>query len=461
MGKTETEAELTPINTEWTLCLTAFDVSSLPVSQRIIGNLLIRNLSKSLMGLHYRVRPSVENTYYQDTAWIRSLETAGKSLAAKRNERDLLIYKGYPDWRYNNEVKTINAAIITLEEAYRKAEEALIQVTPAPVFKLTTENIGGNFPAPPAAGTEYRFCTGQKADAFVSGEISEFHGRIFLLLRMYTLYTRSFEYEDSFIFSADDIGMIEEEMTGRMMAAISGAPSSAISVKADPAEAVILIRESFAAQGDTGIMEYPPGSADVAVFAEGYTGGAVSVDLEPGELTELQFTLKPVPTTPFDIIFPGYNGTPVYQGALYLGNAPLSVSAPRNQFEYIHAETPGGDTAAVIFRAGHTGNVISLPIAIPSVDDPTPLGTARRKYYGAWGRFWIALPVAIIISGIATSYKNAYLYQEDPAMGEKYQIYNAVSIGAWAAFGVITAESLYRIFRYTRTASKSVPVMAK
>jgi hypothetical protein len=459
-GKTEEEVK-EELNLQWVLCITSLDVSSLPPAQRIVGDILIRNLVDSIMDVHHRSRLSGEYGYYKDLAWVRSLEDAGKKLAAKRSERDLLIYKGYPEWRYKHELKTFEGTIKTLEEEYKEAEEAVMAVAREPVFQLTEENAGGTFPLPPAAGAEYYYCVNKKADAFVSGEVSEFHGRIFLRIRMYTLYTRSFEYEDSFIFSTDDMGLIGEEMAGRLMAAVSGAPPAGLSVKTDPENAVILVKESYAGQGDTGIREYPPGPVDVAVFADGYNGAVASVDLTEGELTEMEFKLQPIPKTRFDIDVPSHRNASVYQGSLYLGEAPLTIEAPVNQFEYIQAETPAGDTGAVVFRAGQTENVITLPISMPAGGDPKPLGTARRKFYGAWTGFWIILPAAFMLSGFTSTYKNAYTYAGYPEVGKTYDTLNAVSTGFWVGFGTVAAYSIYRMIRYGYTASKSVPRVVK
>jgi hypothetical protein len=459
-GKAE-EAPAEPLNPKWTLSITAFDVSALPSAQRVAGDILIRSLVSSLGSLHHRVRVSDEYSYYKDLAYIRALEDAGKKLAAKRTERDMLAYKGYPDWRYRSEVKTIDAAIKTLEEEYKKAEEAVINIAAEPEFTLTEENVQGTFPPAPAVGAEYQYCVSKKADAFVAGEVSEFHGRLYVNIRMYTLYTRSFEYEDTYIFSTDDLLMTEEEMAGRLIAAISGASPAAVSVKAEPGEAVILVRETFAGQGSAGVREHAPGPLDVAVFADGYAPMGTSVDLAMGELIDMEFRLHPTPETSFEIDFPSHEGALVYQGSLYMGRSPLTITAPLNQFEYIHAETSLGDTSAVVFRAGQTGNVITMPNVIPRGIDPKPLGTARRRLYGGWTAFWIVLPAAFMASGFAATYKNAYAYAGNSEVGATANAWNSVSTGLWIGFGGVAAYSLYRMIRYGRTASREAPRMAR
>jgi hypothetical protein len=459
-GKAE-ETASEPLNPQWTVSITAFDVSALNPAQRVVGDLLIRSLVSSLDALQYRVRVSEEHAYYKDLAYIRALEDAGKRLAAKRTERDMLAYKGYPDWRYRNEVKTLDAAIKTLTEDYQKAEEAVINVAAEPAFALTDENLQGTFPPAPAAGAEYQYCVSKKADAFVAGELSEFHDRLYVKIRLYTLYARSFEYEDTYIFSTDDLIMAEEEMAGRLIAAISGASPAAVSVKAEPSDAVILVRESFAGQGSTGVREHAPGPLDVAVFAEGHEPMGASVDLAMGELLDLEFTLRPTPETAFDIEFPSHDGSLVYQGSLYKGRSPLTITAPLNQFEYIHAETPGGDSSSVVFRAGQTGKVITLPEVIPRGRDSKPLATARRKLYGGWTAFWIVLPAAFMVSGFAATYTNAYAYAGDPGVGAAADAWNRVSTGFWIGFGGAAAYSLYRMIRYGRAASRDAPRTAQ
>jgi hypothetical protein len=66
-----------------------------------------------------------------------------------------------------------------------------------------------------------------------------------------------------------------------------------------------------------------------------------------------------------------------------------------------------------------------------------------------------------MVSGIATTYQNAYTFAGDPEMGKTYTTMNAVSTGAWVVFGTAAAYSIYRMIRYGHTASKSVPRTVK
>jgi hypothetical protein len=458
-GKTQSGTETesgSPHNAEWVLCITGFDVSELSPSLRVIGDILTRNLVVSLSNMNRHIRVSGEYTYYYQYTRTTSLTAAGKSLEAKRAERDQLLFKGGSDWQYRNQLKTLDSEIKALEEKYSKTETDPLNIADDPAFKLTEENKNGTFPAPPQAGGEYFFCRTQNVDAYVEGKFSEFHGRVYLNIKLYTLHTRSFVYEDELLFSTEDTNQAVEELSGRLVAAVSGAPPAAISVKADNEDAVILLKNSFAGRGETGVLEYPPETVDVTVFAGAHRPETAQVELQSGELTELEFNLYPLPQAPFDIDVDAA-GSSVYQGALYVGESPLTLGAPLNNYEYFHAETPRGAAGAVIFRAGQLENPVYIQTRPVPGPDAKPLGKARRQYYGAWLRFWIALPLAVLMNGLTGSYQDAYQLYGNSVFQDNYRIYNGIRIGIWVAFGAVAVDSLIRIFRYTYTASRSIP----
>jgi hypothetical protein len=459
-GKKETEVKREPLNPEWILSITNFDVTELPAAQKLVGDVLTRNLVVALNKLSKHIRVSEEYTYYYDYARAASLTAAGKNLEAQRAARDLLLFKGDSEWQYQTQLKTSDTTVGDLEEKYRKAETEQLEIVVEPVFKLTEGNISGTFLDPPAEGGEYLFCKNQKVDAYLVGKVAEFHGRIYLHIKLYTLYTRSFVYEDELFFSTEDTNHVVDEISGRLAAAVSGVPPAALVVKTDNEDAIILLKNSFIGRGETGILEHPPESVDITVFANTYQPETVTLDLLSGEMAELQFNLQPLPRTSFDIEV-DEEGSSLYQGALYVGRSPLTFQSPLNRFEYFHAETPRNSSAAVIFRAGQIGNPIYMetnPITDP---EAKPLNKARRQYYNAWARFWISLPAAFIMNGVVNGYANAYSVHGTDVFVEKYNLYNGISIGLWVAFGVIATDSFIRIIRYNHTASKSVPKQIK
>jgi len=122
------------------------------------------------------------------------------ALVKKRNERDALLFRGDPLWKYENDLKTIDEAILKLEQSVAAVEANAPLVEEKPVFALSEKNLKGTFPQPPQPGAEYRFCTTEKADAILSGTLSEYYGRIFLELKMYTRHTNSYSYKTPCFF---------------------------------------------------------------------------------------------------------------------------------------------------------------------------------------------------------------------------------------------------------------------
>jgi hypothetical protein len=248
-GKAEAGSRPDPVNTEWVFCVTALDVSSLPPARRIIGEVLQANLVASLKAVDYRIRIFPEYTYYEGAAWSKARLEAGKKLAAKRSQRDLLLYQGGANWRYRRSLETADKEIAQLEADLKKAEALIPEIGTKPVFKLTKENEQGTFPAAPEPGKEKRFCVSQTSDAFLSGKVSEFHGRLYVVMRIYARYADSYIYEDSDIFSPEDLSVAAEEIAGRLTAAIAGTEPAALQVTAAPEDAMVLVNNSYAGRG--------------------------------------------------------------------------------------------------------------------------------------------------------------------------------------------------------------------
>jgi hypothetical protein len=446
-------------NKEWVLCVTAFDVSALPPARRLIGEVLTRSLLDSLKRVDGRLRRPSEYAYYEEYAWAQSRGEAAKRLAAKRNERDQLAYRGDPGWKYRSGLKTIDADIKKLEEEFARARETVPLIASGPVFKFADSNNGGAFPAPPRTGEEYRFCTGQRADAFLAGAVSEFHGRIYISIKMYTVHTRSFEYEDSVIFSSEDTIAAVDELAGRLVAAASGAEPAFIAVAAKPPEASVVIKGAFAGRGTVPPREHPPGEVKVEIFAEDHETVSLPVALTEGELAELFINLEPISRQALTIEVPGKSGSSVYRGALYLGAAPLTFTVPARGYEYLRVETPEGETGIVVVEGTGAGTdnppVFEVKTRMPPGPDEKPVDKARRGFYGAYGRFWFALPVAFILGGIYTAHLDAYRRNSTPEMYDQSIRYYYLSTGAAVVAGAALTEAFYRIYRYVRTSGEN------
>ena len=464
-GRAE-EAAGAPVNKEWVLCITAPDVSGMSLVHRIKGDTVSRNIVRTLQGLNFRLRDDKEAEYYEDYAWTTSKAAAARALSAKRNERDLEAFRGDRPWLYRKRVKGIDDAILKLEEELARIEASAPVAERRPAFRLADANRNGNFPRPPEEGGEYLFCTSQRADAFVLTTLSEYHGRTYLNIKMYTLYTRSFTFDDSVLFSSDDLAAAMEEILSRLASAVSAVNQAGIVVHVSPAEAMLIIDGSFTGQGET--HSHLPGTVEVDVRADNYLPVSLPVELRAGEIAELFIELTPMGMAAFDVNVPGRPGSKVFIGSHYVGETPLSLELPRQEYVYISVETPEGEVGSIIYRddaivrgsaqfvwtdGGARADFTTRP---PVSAGEKRVDRARRGFYISYGVFWFVLPASLLAAGYARSYVESNI---NPSL------YTGVYYGAQAVWGTALAVTISQIIRYLyvsgRDATPMIPVPKK
>jgi hypothetical protein len=473
-GKKEPPPE--PLNKEWILCITALDVTGLPPSRQIFGEVMVRGILESLKNVERRYRSGAEAGYYQDYAWSKSRAEAAKALLAKQNERDMLIFQGEPDWRYRKSLKTLEDQISLLEEELRKVEASMPEVSGDPAFRLSDANKGDAVPAPPKEGEEYRFCMSQKADALLTGKVSEFYGRIYVSLKMFTLYTRSYNWEDSIIFSSEDLDAAMDELSGRLVAAVAETLPAVIAVHARPEDAMVLINGAFAGTGEVPAMDRSPGKVEVDVFAENRAPAKVEEELNAGEMAEFFIDLPPLSLSALSVTVPGSPGSSVYLGSLFQGYAPLSLEIPRDRFSYISVEAPSSEIGTALYLSdrvvrgsaefvreetnGGEKNLAFTTMLFPSPEEKR-IERARRAFYTSYGIFWFVLPAALLTSAFASSYIEAYNYAGNPEIYDKALMGYYATIGGYTAMGVSLAGVFFLIFRYLYYSSSDAAPLAR
>ena len=389
----------------WVLSLTQFDLSMLSPGRRIVGEVITRSLLEKLETVNYRLRLSPELAFYEGYEWRRSVQATAQALARRQNDRSLLLFRGDPNWRYRRELRRVDEDIERLQEELARRESEIPIVNAEPVFALSQANLNNNFPPPPRPGTERRFTREQNADAFLAGEIREFHSRFFVRLRLYVLYVDAFVYEDDIIFSMDDIDWAVEEIAIRLNSVLSGNPPAQVAVRAYPPDAQILINRGYAGTGTVDARERPPGRVTVAVAADGYVPETIELDLVAGELAEVDVTLGAIPMAEVTIDVPGAPpGVAVYHGALFVGETPLTLRLPVDSLAYITLENMAGETARGVVAAPYMpGDMFGFTfrLSIPPPSGERRGNNARSRFYWAWAGLWATGITAWLTSGIS------------------------------------------------------------
>ncbi|MDR0410303.1 MAG: PEGA domain-containing protein [Spirochaetaceae bacterium] len=465
------ETKPAPVNDTWTLCITEFDISSLPQGRAVTAQIIMRYMLENIRSMDTRLWTSPEAAYYNNTARRKAESAAAKALRDKQAERDKLIFAGETERKYKQNLKKIDDELAVLRYNLEKAEAVPVTVAVSPAAKLTADNYNGIYPAPPAPGQEYYFCSAQKADAFLSGKITEYFGRIYLEIFLWSIYARKITYQDSIIFSPEDMKEGVGEISDKLFDYISGFLPAWLRVKAEPEGSIIVIDDYVAGESATEAIDFTPGTVSVTAFRQNYMTFKADVDLREGELADVTIELTPVPSSEFDVTLKDEGnavsltgeetltagGASVYDGALYVGETPLKMSAPFNEPKSLSVETPDGRVAQSVFHVSEEPIVFNP--AFPPPEDR--VSVARKKFYSAYGRFWIALPFAILGMGLNSTMSTVYNSTGDPSIGQQRDIVYWVSNGLSVAAGLFLAESFYRIGRYVWEASKETSLLLK
>jgi len=483
LGKKQVEDERVPQNTEWILCITAFDTSSLSPVWQSAGDTVTRSFAGTLQNMTTRFRGEEETAYHFDYAWAKAKAAAAKKLADKRNERDLLIFRGDSEAKFRKDLKAVDEAIALLEEDLKLIEAPLIEERP--VFKLVDVNKRGIFPEPPEPGWENRFCIEQKANAFLSGSLVEYYGRIFLDIRMYTRHSGSYTYEDSVLFSYEDFDRALDEIGSRLVVAVTDIYPSAVLVHASPDNAMVTVDNVYAGQGKSNILRRSPGEAEIAVRADNHVPLFYPIELNPGELSELFISLTPLGRTVFEVEKTETPPSRVYLGSLYVGETPLALELPRNDYSYVSVETPEGEVGAVIYRdnsitksttqfvrLGDERGTADFVTSMPLLKEEEGAAKARNSFYKYYGAFWFILPVALLTAGIAGTYidSNNYvvannLYTNDPGtrarISDNAGRANLATYASYGAIGIGLGISVFQIFRYVMASGRDATPIVK
>lgn len=470
LGTQEEDVIITQ-NDEWILCITDFDTASLPAERAAICAVILRELVKSLSTINYRTRVSPEYAYYEEYAWARERTAAARALSVKLDEKSQMLFRGEPEWRYRQNIIKIDEQIEQLKTSLENIENNVPLINREPAFKLHAGNIDLVFPVAPGKGTEYKFCGDHGADAFLAGSISEFHGRYFLSVKLYTIFTRSFVWEDSILFSHNDLENALEEITRRLLIMLSGSKPASIAIKAEPDETLVLINRSFAGRGEIQMLELPPGKITVTASAPDHESLTFNTEVFQGERINIDIKLNPIVYGDMEIS--GKMEGHVYYGALYSGESPLMLRLPVDKMEYIEIISSGIDSqesgglsreiqkGMFVFQTSKEpefSQTLSLRLSVPI--DNNRVERERKRYYWAWGTQWVTGITAWIAYYTLTGAGNALRYDIAASnnFNEKlyndYSIMNYVSAGAIIAFGVASAYGIYRMIRYIHFADK-------
>ncbi|MDR2842274.1 MAG: PEGA domain-containing protein [Spirochaetaceae bacterium] len=452
-GKVE---EIQYQNTDWTLCLTRFDVSAMPQSRQVLGETIIQNIVVNLLPAELKFRTPDEYAYYLNAADLGAQKSAAEKISSKQAERDKLLYQGLSEIQYKTNLKKIDAELEALRKTYNETVLIPPKVDIEPKFIVNSTVT--NFPDAPKPGSEYFFCKAQKADGFITGKITEYYERVYVQIALWTLYAGAYIFTDSVIFSVSDLEKAVTELSDRLVDVITGMRSAGIRIKAVPEEAVIIIGSIYGGKGEAEILNFTPGDVDISVYAENYRTTNATITLNEDEFADINVELVAVPSSKYTIDVEGGESAAVYEGSLYKGETPLELQGSTDTYRQYNVITPDGKTDQTIFKVDEKA-LIMIPKPQP---EEGRTNKARHWYYNAMGRFWLTLPFAVLGYGLYNTYYVDAVRFQSYKMAEQTQTIQYVSIGFAALAGIFLVESFVHLGMYIWEANKDIsPITGK
>ncbi len=431
-----------------------------------------------------------------------------KVLETARGTRDALLFKGYPQWKYEKEAAKTDLALTQAETGLREASDFDPAVTPDRPIKASADNKAGLFLPVPKVGTERALCETKKLDALLLGKVEDFFGRTYVSVRLYSALLDADLWSWETLFGPEDRETVLEELKSRARAAASGLNSAAISIRTNTPEADIFIDGILVGQGSVGPFEHAPGPLRLGLRAEGQANLETTIELNADEHARLDLRLATVPMTGILITAIDAEGVPTIPDArlrldsLFVGTTPMSVELPSGKWYYVEAEVPDAgmlpvglaevpDTGemldgasigkaalveqvappaeprsvvASVFFADSSGILRLQPGELPD-RDTKPVEDARRAFYNAFGRFFLVLPFAFFVSGTTTVYMDTALVRSSEILGQRAVESGYVSIALNVLAGAFFVESAYRLYTYLGQsavrAPKKIPVTSR
>jgi hypothetical protein len=195
--------------------------------------------------------------------------------------------------------------------------------------------------------------------------------------------------------------------------------------------AVILINDVFAGRGEASAEVYP-GPLKIQVFAPGYLQAERSFENFPS-VNEFSARLNPLLYDALGVEAPDGEEASVYLGALYVGQTPLvgetAVRVPYGEYSYVLVEGQDARQGSAVVNGG---GAVTFDLRDTEIPEEKSVDYLRKKFYQAYGRFWIALPLALLANGYTTAIQKSFTdWRAIAAMWISYAVW-AIPVG----FGV-------------------------
>lgn len=456
LGKSEETKQVESVEKpELIVYICDVDISQMPEEQKIVGLRIRSVFVQTLKHINERKRSAIEVARYKEKIWQEQKNTAAKALAEARNNRDMLLFKGYSQQKYKIEYDKMTTIISDLEKKYINTLKQPPKIAETARLVLHKDTAGGIFASGPQSAERQQFCKDRGIDFLLISSLHELFGRWVLSYNIYRSIDNIDIYSDAIAFLPEELETILPNMVSALYEGFSGSPTGAVKVSVEPSSATIALDDVCMGKGITSVIEGPPGTVSVSISHPGYYPLNFSMDRTPNELHTAEVSLTPIAVHAFDIVSSVPEIYDIYIDGLYQGKTPLTIEMPQGNYSMLIVKKSGDqETQSVPLILQTKDGIVHVSDTLLQSQSERPVEGARRKFYNAFGRFWIALPVAYVLNGVANTYINAIYYSENQDLVDPATKWYYSAQAAWLITGVFLIESVYRLGCYLYSANR-------
>ncbi len=388
-----------------------------------------------------------------------------KNLLAKISERDLLLFKGYSNWKYTS---LLNKAVASIDEQHEllAIERSHSYAVPEKArLRFHATNEGGTLLSFDKEGDMDSFAATNALDAMLITGMREHYGYLVFSWKLYRRWERAVVMEDEIMFSRHSRDEAADETARLLASRLSGHALSLVAIRSLPSNSHVAIDGRRIVPDQTYILNV--GKHHVTVDSEGYHPLSAFFNLAGADSIVLRPDMRPVELS--DTIIEVYadesvnqdtetglqllGGVSVTLNNEYSGETPLTLALPLGETHILGFSKPGYESRSILYQ--HDGQARAQFMLPVLQRDKQGVKLSRKAFYKAFGMFFLSVPLAMIATGVHDSYNDA-LASTGNAVYSTGELLSLISMGAlWTGSAVLLGNTVWHFTHYLKASNDS------
>lgn len=374
-----------------------------------------------------------------------------KNLFDQIKTRDQLIFKGMQEWKYRSELAK---SIQTIKDTKKKLElEKNKEYLVGPRGKLDVHktNKEGGFLNFSSSEPHKKYCLEQRLDGLLVLDFLARYDYILFSWELYIPWQQEAIARDSLMFSPDVQEDALYESILYILSLLQGRPLAQIQCAMADEEDFELFIDGRPMNTALDSLFIEGGYHKFDINKEGYLPISQTIFIKGGEQLILRPHLQVQKTkTVFlnmqDPQADDSSNIDIRLNGMYIGQTPLSLEIPEIEPTVLSLHKDGFADKSYLLEEDIDGHLaFSMPEILPKNKQ---VEYSRKRFYMAFGIFFISLPVSFFANAASSSYSEALFRTGNPIFYDPAVTSLSISYAAWTGTGLLFANTVFQLYRY-------------